>query len=158
MKTIAVCLLGFALAGCQSVPPKVSTPELARFYLESSDGVGEQVTLPQSGVQILIQPKPVITEYDIVNVELARVELGECLVFELAPAAARDLSRLTAANQGRRLVLLLGGVPFGARYIAKPFDRGTVLIFIEVPDAALPALVANLKETCAALHPATGNR
>lgn len=158
MKTIAVGLLGLALAGCQSAPQKASTPERARFFLESVDGTGEQVTLPQSGVQILVQPKPVITEFDIVNVDIARIELGECLVFQLTPAAARDLYRLTAANQGRRLVLLLGGVPFGARYIARPFDRGTVLIFVEVPDAALPALVANLKETCAALQPAAAKR
>jgi hypothetical protein len=158
VKASAACLLGLALAGCQSAPRPASTPEVARFFLESVDGAGEQVTLPQSGVQILVQPKPVITEFDIANVELARVELGLCLAFELTPAAAGDLHRLTAANQGRRLVLLLGGVPFGARYIAQPMDRGTVLIFIEVPDAALPALVANLKETCAALQPATPKR
>ena len=158
MRAAAVCLAGLVLAGCQSAPPKVTTPELARFFLESADGRGEVVTLPLSGAQISVQPKPVITEYDIVNVEIARVKLGECLMFELTPAAARDLYRLTAANPGRRLVLALSGVAFGARRIEHPIDHGTLLIFVETPEAALPALVINLNETCAALHPAAAKR
>jgi hypothetical protein len=158
MRVAALLCLGLALAGCQSTPPKPVAPELARFFLESADGQGELVTLPMSGVQISVQPKPVLTEYDIVNVELARVELGKCVMFQLTPAAARDLYRLTVANPGRRLVLTLGGVPFGARRIGPPIEHGTLLVFVETPDAALPALVISLKETCAALHPAAAKR
>jgi len=154
MRATALLCIGLALAGCHSAPPPHFTPEVARFFLESADGQGELVTLPMSGVQILVQPKPVLTEYDIVNVELARVELGKCVMFQLTPAAARDLDRLTAANPGRKLVLALGGVPFGARRIGPPLEGGALLIFVETPDAALPALVVSLKETCAVLHPA----
>lgn len=157
MKTAAVCILGLALAGCQSVPQPVVS-ERARFLLESESDQAVLVTLPQSGVQIAVLPKPVFTEYDIVNVEITRIELGDCLVFQLTAAAARDLERLTAANPGRRLVLTLSGVPFGARRIDKPLTRGTLFIFVEAPDVALPALAASLNESSAALHAAGAKR
>ena len=153
MKTILLALLVCVLAGCRTAAPQLTVAERARFYLESADESGERLTLPQSGVQISVQSKPVFTEYDIVDVRIAQVELGQCLAFQLTPAAARDLQRLSAARPGQRLVLLLGGVPFGARRLGQPLDRGVLLVFVEVPDAALPALVANLRETSAALHP-----
>ena len=37
--------------------------------------------LPQSGVSLSVNSKPVITEGDIVNVELVQVDLGKCLLF-----------------------------------------------------------------------------
>ena len=149
----ALCLCMLVLAGCQSAPVVRSTPERARFYLESGEDRTELLTLPQSGLQISVLPKPVFTEYDIVNVEIAQAELGQCLAFQLTPEATRDLYRLTLAQQGSRLVLVLGGVPFGARRMSEPLDQGTIFVFLEVPDSSLPALVATLKETCAALHP-----
>jgi len=158
MRAATVLCLGLALAGCRSAAPNHSTPELARFFLESVDSPGETVTLPLSGVQISVQPKPVFTEYDIVNVEIAETDLGQCLKFHLTPAAARDLYRLSAANPGRRLVISLGGVPFGARRMDRPIEHGILLIFVETPDSALPALVVSLNETCAALHPAAAKR
>ena len=153
MKTLVVGLLALLLAGCGSAPVRKAPPEQARFYLESGEGVTELLTLPQSGLQISVLPKPVFTEYDIVNVELAQAELGQCVAFQLTPEATRDLYRLTLAKQGSRLVLVLGGVPFGARRMSEPLDQGTIFVFLEAPDSALPALIATLKETCAALHP-----
>jgi hypothetical protein len=152
MKTIFLGLLVCALAGCRTIAPQLTVAERARFYLESADESGERVTLPLSGAQISIQPKPVFTEYDVVDVRIAHAELGECLAFQLTAAAAQDLRRLSTANPGKRLVLLLGGVPFGARRMSQPLDQGVLLVFVEVPDAALPALLANLRETSAALH------
>ena len=154
MKTAALCVVGLALAGCHTASPQAVVTERARFYLESADRAAEALTLPRSGVQITVMPKPVFTEYDLVNVDLAEAELGKCLAFQFTPAAARDLQKLTTAYPGRRLVLVLGGVAFGARRIEQPLDHGIMFIFVEVPDSALPALVATLKETCALLQPA----
>lgn len=152
MKTILLGLLICALAGCRTAEPQLTVAERARFYLESPDETGERVILPLSGAQLIVQPKPVFTEYDIADVRIAEAELGKCLAFQMTPAAARDLKRLSEANQGRRLVLFLGGVPFGGRRLSQPLDRGVLLIYVEVPDAALPALVDNLRETSLALH------
>ncbi len=126
------------------------SPTLARFFIETPAGtVG--MTLPQSGVQLAVSAKPMITEFDFVDVAVAQVELGRCLMFRLTPAAARDLYRLSVTNQGRRLVLVVNGVPLGARRIDRPLDNGTVLVFAEVADDALPALANNLRKTSAEL-------
>ncbi len=140
------------LAGCQSRTATVSRPAVARFLLESEATRTAEVTLPVSGVRLRVLPKPVILEYDIVSVELAQVELGRCLLFQLAPDAARDLYRMTAVNQGRRLALLINDQPMGARVIDQPLPGGMILVFCEVPDAELPGLVERLKQTTAELR------
>lgn len=145
-----VALGAFALlvAGCRSNPQRDYTPTVARFLLEARPSEsGVPVTLPESGVQINALRKPVVAEFDIVNVELAQVALGKCLLFQLTPAATRDLYRLTGSNQGRRLVLMLNDAPLGARRIDGAWTDGTILMFVELPESELPALVTNLKRT-----------
>ena len=151
------CLL--LLAGCQSGPqPKDYTPTLARFFLENTSDRSVGVTLPQSGVRVAVGSKPVFTEGDIVNVELMQVDLGKCLMFQLTPTAARDLYRVSASNQGRRLVLVLNDVTVGARRLEGPLVEGALLVFVELPDASLPALVQNLKKTSVALQKAAARQ
>ncbi len=146
------------LVACGTPAKRDFAPVVARFFLESSEGQGGLATLPQSGVQIAVSPKPVITEFDVVNVEVVRVELGECLMFQLTGAAARDLYRLTTTNQGRRLVLLLNGEAVGARRIERPFEDGAVLVFVEKPDAALQELAANLRKTAEEMQRAAAKK
>lgn len=141
-----------ALAGCATPAPKDFTPTQARLFLESTDTSAPAVKLPKSGVIVSISSKAIITEGDIVDADVAQVELGRCLLLRLTPAAARDLYRLTVVNQGRRLVLLLNGVALGARPIDGPFAEGTVLIFVEMTDAELTTLVRDLKRTSAELQ------
>ena len=152
-------LLALALAACQSSSKKKDyTPVQARFFLEEADARAVVVTLPKSGVRVAIGPKPVFTEGDIVNVELMQVDLGKCLLFQLTPAAARDLYRVSASNQGRRLVLFLNNVPVGARRMEGPFSDGAVLAFVEIPDADLPVLVDNLKKTSVEIQRAVARK
>lgn len=132
------------MSGCAT--ERVREPaSVARFFLESANGEGVSVTLPRSDVTIAIGVKPVITEFDLANVEIAEVELGRCLMFQLTAAANRDLYRLTAAHQGRRLVLAIDGRPLGARRIERPLGDGAVLIFVEVNDGELPDIVRALR-------------
>lgn len=142
---VVVALWG--LAGCQTRPERDFAPAVARFVLESDTARATELVLPVSGVKLRVMPKPVFSEFDLVNVEEAQVELGRCLLFQLSPAAARDLYRLSAANQGRRLVLLLDGRAIGARVMERPLEDGVILTFVELPDAELPALVERLKRT-----------
>ncbi len=141
-------------AGCRSPGDAARdfTPTLARFFLETTDAGTAAIELPISGVRVAIGAKPVFTEGDILDVDLMQVELGKCLMFQLTPAAARDLYRLTGSNQGRRLVLMLNQVPVGARRIDAPLADGRVFMFVEISDAALPVLVTNLKKTTAQLQ------
>lgn len=146
------------LASCQTAEKRDYAPTAARFFIESANGEGAMAVLPQSGVRIAVASKPVVTEFDVANVEIAQVELGQCLLFQLTPAAARDLYRLTGANQGRRLVLTLNGNALGARRIERPFADGTILVFVEVPDHQLPELVRNLKGTTAEVQRAAAQQ
>ena len=145
-------VLGLA-AGCQtSKRPKDYKPTSARFFLESSSADGSPVVLPVSGVRMVLNSKPVLTEGDIVDVKLVQVELGKCLLFQLSPAATRDFYRMSVSHQGRRLVLVVDDVTLGARRIEGPITNGAVFVFVELPEAELPTLVENLQKSSAALQ------
>jgi hypothetical protein len=148
-------MLGGALlsAGCQHPRAPESPTAVARFLIEAdADSAGVIVTLPASGVQVRTGPKPVITEFDLTGVAEVQVDLGRCLLFQLTPAAARDLYRLSAQNLGRRLVLLINGQALGARVIDRPLEAGALFIFVEVPDDALQTMVEDLNRTTAWLQ------
>ena len=143
-------LVGLLLmsAGCQTRSDELEHTSVARFLIESDSTKGAiQVVLPISRVSLRVAQKPVITEFDIRRVVEAEVAMGRCLLFQLSPAANRDLYRLTASNIGRRLVVVINGETLGARMIDRPLEAGTLFIFLEVPDASLPDLVENLNAT-----------
>ena len=155
MKTTMIgslLLVAALLGGCQSPPPASFQPVAVRFFLETRPGEpGVPVQLPQSGVTLRVGARPVLGEFDVVNAEVAQVELGRCLMVQLTPAAARDLYRLSAGAQGRRLVLTLNDRVLGARRIDQTMADGTVLVFVELPDERLPALVGRIKRTSTAI-------
>lgn len=158
---LATCaLFGVVLLGaCASADkPGERAGITARFHLESADGEGLPAVLPRSGVVLRLNPKPVLTEADIAGADVAEVELGRCLLLTLTPAAGRDLYRLSVAHQGRRMALQLDGAFIGARRIDGPISDGRVFIFIELPDEALPGVVAELRKTAAAIRKKTGDK
>ncbi len=141
---VAACVAGL-LAGCaSSSAPRGFKPTVARFFLEAS-GDGTPVKLPQSGTHLSVNSKPVLTEGDFTNVDLVQVELGKCLFFQLTPSATRDFYRMSVTHQGRRLVLVIDGAALGARRIDGAITNGVLFVFVELPDAELPALVEKLK-------------
>lgn len=138
---------------CNSTRKVEPVSTVARFVIEADAGQpAVNVALPVSGVVLRVQPKPVITEFDIVGVAEAQVEMGRCLAFRLTGSAARDLYRLTGSNIGSRLVLVVDGQPLGARVIDRPIEGGVIFIFAEMPDAELAELVANLNTTAVLLQ------
>jgi hypothetical protein len=145
----SLCLL-FS-AGCQTKEDSpLDQPLIARFFMEVRPGTpGLAVQLPVSKVILNVNPKPVFVEYDIVNVEFAKVDLGWCLFFQFSSAAARDLYRLTASNLGGRLILTLNDTPIGARRIDQAIADGGLLVFVEVPNEELPPIAERLKRTSA---------
>ncbi|HTJ78481.1 MAG TPA: hypothetical protein VL357_05750 [Rariglobus sp.] len=139
----------FSITGCNSASKKKNyEPTAARFFMEATDGDAfASAVLPISGVRVAVNAKPIITEFDIVHVDVSRSDLGQFLVFQLTAAASRDLYRKTGENQGKRLVLAINGRPLGTRPIDHPFGAGSIAMFVEVPDDQLPALVKNLNAT-----------
>jgi hypothetical protein len=139
-------------SGCQTKDTPMDQPLVARFYMEVRPGVaGVAAQLPVSKVMVNVNPKPVLVEYDIVDVNFAKVDLGWCLYFQFSSAAARDLYRLSVANLGGRLVLTLNDTPIGVRRLDQAVADGNLLIFVEVPNEELPPIAERLKRTTAAI-------
>jgi hypothetical protein len=149
-----LCGLGLLLVGgCRTTEaPRDFKLTVARFFLEATNGDGTPLTLPQSRVNLSVNSKPVLTEGDILHVEVVQVELGKCLMFQLSPTATRDFYRMSVSHHGRRLVLVVDGRALGARRIDGAITNGVVYVFAEVPDAELPALVENLKKSSASFQ------
>ena len=139
----------FAVTGCKSSTKKKDfNVTVARFYMEAAEGDAfASVTLPVSGVQIAINSKPVVTEYDFAGVQVAESDLGKFLVFTLTNDATRDVYRVTGANQGRRLVLFINDKPVGARIIDRAFNTGAISVFAAIPDELLVTLAKDMNDT-----------
>lgn len=154
IRFVALCLLGLALAGCQTGDDRTKVePLVARFYLETAPGTaGSVVELPVSKVRVAVSPKPVLVEYDLAGVDVVKVDLGWCLQFVFNPAAARDLYRMAVTTQGRRLVLTLNGLPAGARQLDPSVYQNGLLIFVEVPNEELFPLADRIRRTSAGLQ------
>ncbi len=144
-------VISLLLAGCATPgEPGPGAGRIVRFFLESGDDEGIPAVLPRSGVALRLNPKPVITESDVIGADVAEVDLGRCVRFQLAPAAARDLYRLSVVHQGRRLVLQVDGVFLGARRIDGAIADGRVFTFVEIPEESLPLLVEDIRVGSAA--------
>jgi len=154
MIRLILILGGFlVLTGCQSGPaePKVQ-PLIARFFLEAHPGEpAAMLQLPVSKLKLNVNPKPVLTEYDIAGVQVAKVDLGWCLLFHLTPAATKDFYRLSTGAQGLRLVVTLNGTPAGARRLDQVVGDGGLLMFLEVLDSDLPVLADRVRRTSESL-------
>jgi hypothetical protein len=153
LRLFVVLLAVLVVSGCHSSGPSpLDEPLVARFFLEARPGAPAQtIQLPVSRVLVNINPKPVLVEYDITDVEFAKVDLGWCLYFQFTPAAARALYQLTSANVGGRLVLTLNDTPVGARPIDQVIADGRLLTFVELPSDQLPPIAERLKRTSAKL-------
>lgn len=91
---------------------------------------------------------PILDEYDITNVEMARVEKGKGLLFYLNSTGAQRLSEVSEIRDGLSLVLLVNGNAIAERPIAGKILNGQLFTFVEMPDELLEKMVFSLKETC----------
>ena len=136
------------ICGCQSPTRAGGT---LRFHMEA-DSMRERtgstvfIVLPVSESAIRIGDLPVFVEADISSVNVVRVDLGLCLVFQFQPMAQRSLYRLSGERQGRRIVLVYNGQPLGARLFEGVIESGMLFMFIEVDDARLPDLAQEMND------------
>ncbi len=149
---LSVVSLGLltVFAGCASSLSKRKPEDMAlvRFMLESSsDEAAGTVRLPRSETVIAIAPKSLFTEFDIAGCSVVDNEFGKSLAFQLTPQAGRDLFRVTASNQGLRLVTVVNGVAVGARRIERPWNDGYILTYVELPDDKLEKLAKDIAGT-----------
>jgi len=136
-----------AFSGCAAMGDSAGSRRV-QFHIEATSGTSAArqwvAVLPVSGSQIVLDKLPVFDGGDVLQVDLAEVPLGPCLRFAFKPTAARALYRLTVTSRGRRLVLVVDGLPVGVRVIDEVLEDGVLYTFVEKPDAELPELVNGL--------------
>ncbi|MEM9161057.1 MAG: hypothetical protein AAGB46_18560 [Verrucomicrobiota bacterium] len=145
-------LLGaiFGLCACETTERiKDYRVSVARFVLEADEGneYASIAEMPVSRVRIPVNGKAVLSEFDILDVQVAEVEFGKCLVFGLTQEAGRAFMRDSSLSRGKRLVLLLNGRPIGARRIQAPITDGRVYIFLETKDENLEEIARDIRGT-----------
>ncbi|HEY5550955.1 MAG TPA: hypothetical protein VIK52_03645 [Opitutaceae bacterium] len=143
-----ILLLAVA-SGCKT-PPK--TPDhdsmSARFFMEARAGEqGLPIKLQVSGVTLDVDPRAILVEFDIARVQLVDGEFGPGLMFVLTPQAARDLYRISATSQGRRLVLSLNGTPVSATPFTGPLGSGAIIVYPELDPSKMGKLARDLDLT-----------
>lgn len=147
---LACCILGL-LAGCKK-DDDFEDLRVPRLMIEAR-GVnygsltGTTATLPVSGTQIPLQSEPLVSEFEINNVELVKVDMGLALLIQVSEKGARDLYRGSVTNNGGRVVLTVNGNPIGARRLDGAIEDGKLYTFVEVDDEELGQLVLDIKQT-----------
>lgn len=150
---IILCMiLGLAaFSGCKK-DKKLENATIPRLLVETrgvnyGDPSGQVVTLPISRSSVAVQRDPLVNEFEIVNAEVVKVDAGMALLIQTTDKGGRDLYRGSVSNMGSRIVLMINGNAVGARRIDGAIRDGIFYTFVELPDEALPELVANIKET-----------
>ena len=136
---------------------KVENMQVPRLMIESrSMNYGgsrdTSLTLPVSGTTILVESEPIVNEFDIINVDLVKVDMGLALALDLTDTGRRELYRRSVTNIGNRIVLTSNGKPIGARVLDGAITDGRLYTFVEIPDDELGQFVLDLKESIAELQ------
>jgi len=144
------------LCGCRKevAPENLKVP---RLYLEGRAMNYGAITparmvMPKSGTLIEVMKEPLVNEFEIVNAEMVKVELGMALLLQLSDRAARNLYRASVVNTGNRVVVTINGNPVGFRRLDGAIIDGNFYSFVEMNDTALAELVIDLKESLAYLQ------
>jgi hypothetical protein len=145
-------LLALALCGCNKDKLESDEVMVPRLMVETRSvqyGAlgGNVVELPVSGTRIALQKQPLVTEFNIANVELVKVDMGLALLIQTDETGARALYRGTVSNMGGRIVLTVNNNAIGARRIDGAIQNGNFYTFVEVDDEELGQLVLDIKET-----------
>ncbi len=150
----------FLVTGCSTVPKPKQT---ARLHLQAVDDgkrfnrPSMKITMPSTQTDYYINPNPIISEGDIANIELARVDLGLCIQIDVLGRASNALFQNTVGYQGLRLFLLVDGKPVAARVIDGPI-QGTLYMFLDMDEDKVANFVWDLKESCAKYRKALAER
>lgn len=136
---------------------KVDNMQVPRLMIESrgmnySGTRGSELTLPISGTIIQVESKPIVSEFDIINAEMVKVDRGLALMLELTDTGRRELYRRSVTNKGNRVVFTTNGNAIGVRVLDGAIIDGTLYTFVEIPDDELGQFVLDLKESIAELQ------
>ena len=143
--------------GVYGYKKEIENMQVPRLMIESrgmdyAGSRGVKLTLPISGSTIQVESKPIVNEFDIINVEMVKVDIGLALMLELTDKGRRELYRRSVTNKGNRLVLTSNGEAIGARVLDGAITDGILYTFVEIPDDELGQFVLDLKASIAELQ------
>ncbi len=110
------------------------------------------VVLPLSRTKINLHQEPVVNEFEVINIDLVKVEMGMAILIYTTERGARALYRASVTNNGNRMVLMINGNPVGARRIDGAIQDGKFYTFVELPDDELEQFVLDVKDTITQLQ------
>lgn len=150
-------IIALALCACNKDKLDAENLKIPRLMVEARSvqygALGGKVAqLPVSGTRIALQKEPLVNEFDIINVELVKVEMGLALLVQTNERGARALYRGTVTNMGGRIVLSVNGNAIGARRVDAAIQDGSFYTFVELDDEELGQLVLDLKQSIVQLQ------
>ncbi len=147
-------LLALLLSGCNQDKLDAADMKIPRLMVEARGinygGMGGLVVqLPVSGTRIQLRKEPLVSEFEIVNVELVKVEMGLALLIQVSEKGARELYRGAVTHMGGRIVLMVNNNAIGARRIDDSMQLGNAdyYTFVEIDDEELGQLVLDMKQS-----------
>ncbi|MGK0310075.1 MAG: hypothetical protein ACJAYS_000912 [Lentimonas sp.] len=135
----------------------VENMQVPRLMIESRgmDYAGSgavELTLPISGSVIQVESTPIVNEFDIINAEMVKVDMGLALMLELTDTGRRELYRRSVTNKGNRVVLTSNDKAIGARVLDGAINDGKFYTFVEMNDDELGEFILDLKASIAELQ------
>ena len=152
----SACLSLFFTLGCKK-DDDFDNLKVLRLMIETR-GVnyggltGAEVILPVSGTRIALQKEPVVNEFEIMNVDLVKVDMGLAVLIYVSEKGGRDLYRASVSHNGSRIVLMVNGNPIGARRLTGAISNAKLYTFVEIPDDELEQFVFDVKKTIVKLQ------
>ena len=145
------------LKGIYGFKNKVENMQVPRLMIESRGmnyaGSGEvKLTLPISGSTVRVESKPIVNEFDIINAEMVKVDMGLALMLQLNDTGRRELYRRSVTNKGNRVVLTSNDKAVGARVLDGAITDGVLYMFVEMNDEELARFVLDLKTSITELQ------
>ena len=154
---IAALSILLLTGGCLASSKKVENMQVPRLMIEArgmdySGSAATTLNLPVSGSAIQVESQPIVSEFDIINVEMVKVDLGLALMLQLSDTGRRELYRRSVTNKGNRVVLTSNDEAIGARVLDGPITDGKFYTFVEIDDAELGQFVLDLKASITKLQ------
>jgi hypothetical protein len=153
--TLASLLMSlFFLAGCfesiKGFKNEIENMQVPRLMIEArgidyGGGSGSKISLPISGTAIKLEREPIVGEYDIINVEMVKVDMGMALLIQITDKGSRELYRRSVTHRGSRIVLTSNAQAVGATRLNGTIEDGQFYTFVEIPDDELGQFVIDLK-------------
>lgn len=118
--------------------------DAVQLFAETAQRPGREWRLPQSGVTVITETRPVVDAASVTGVRVVSLDLGPALVIDLSRSGSTALAARLGASSGR-LVLVAKGRALGIARVDghEPFSQ--ISLFVEMSAADLKAWAESIE-------------